>query len=98
AGRHFDFVLCDKKNLAVACAIQLTDKTDPARSPELGNPIKTVCEAVSLPFVSFHIQADYSIGEMRERLRHAMSQEPFYLVESDGRREPRISNLDDMTF
>lgn len=98
AGRHFDFVLCEKSNMTMACAIQLTDKTNPARMPDVGNPIKAVCESVALPYVSFQIQAHYPADEMRERLRLAMSREPFYLVETDGRREPHISNLDDMQF
>lgn len=98
AGRHFDFVLCEKPNMAVACVIQLTDKTNPARMPEAGNPIKAVCESVALPHVSVQIQAEYPAHELKERLRLAMSREPFYMVETDGRREPRISNLDDIQF
>ena len=53
AGRHFDFVLCEKHNLTVACTIQLTDKTNPARKPDLGNPIKAICETVALPSRAF---------------------------------------------
>lgn len=99
AGRHFDFVLCDKNNLTVACAIQLRDKTNPAKQAEdQKNPLKTVCEAVALPFVRCDIKADYSIPEIREKLQSALRKEPFFLTETDGRKEPRISNIEDMRF
>lgn len=99
AGRHFDFVLCDKKNLAVTCAIQLRDKTNPARQAEdQKRPLQSVCEAVALPFVRFDIKADYSIPEVREKLLNALRKEPFFMIETDGRKEPRISNIDDMKF
>ena len=97
-GRHFDFVLCDKTALAVVCAIQLQDKTHPARQAGENDPLPPICENLGLPLVRFHVRADYETGEIRERLRKAMVKEPFYLMETDGRREPRISNIEDMKF
>lgn len=97
AGRHFDFVLCDKKNLAVACAIQLHDKTQ--SGPQDGpDPLQAICENLGLPWVRFQVKADYSVTEVREKLQQAMVKEPFYLLETGGRKEPRISNLEDMKF
>lgn len=99
AGQHFDFVLCDRKNLAVACAIQLHDKTNPTKQAERqDNPLKAVCETVALPFVRFAIKADYPIAEVREKLLDAVREEPFFMIETDGRKEPRISNIEDMKF
>ncbi|WP_045226486.1 DUF2726 domain-containing protein [Methyloterricola oryzae] len=97
-GRQFDFVLCEQSNMTVACVIQLNDKTNPARMPEAGDPIRAVCESVALPYVSFQIQADYPAEDLRERLQRAMSREPFYLAETDGRVEPHISSFDDLKF
>ena len=51
-----------------------------------------------LPFVRFPIKAYYSAEAIREKLHTAMVKEPFFLVETDGRKEPRISSLDDMKF
>jgi len=97
AGRHFDFVLCDKKSLAVACAIQLHDKTqsDPQDEPD---PLQAICENLGLAWIRFQVKADYSVEEIRERLQQALVKEPFYYVETDGRKEPRISNLEDIKF
>ena len=99
AGRHFDFVLLEKKNLAIACAIQLQDKTNPTvRQSESNDPLKSICEAVSLPYVRFYLNAQYPRDEVRDRLQQAMTKEPFYLTETDGRKEPRISSLENMKF
>ncbi len=97
-GRHFDFVLCDKTALAVVCAIQLQDKTHPSRQAGESDPLPLICENLGLPLVRFHVQADYETGEMRERLQKAMVKEPFHWMETDGRKEPRISNIEDMKF
>lgn len=96
-GLYFDFVLCDKRNLAVACVIQLYDKTQSERNSE-PDPLQNICEGLSLPWLRFPVKADYSVEEIQERLKQAMTSEPFYLVETDGRKEPRISNLDDLKF
>lgn len=98
-GRHFDFVLCDKKSLSAACVIQLHDKTDPEqRAQREYDPLGPICENIGLPFALFHVKASYAPEEIREKLRKAMSREPFYLIETDGRKEPRISSLDDVKF
>lgn len=97
AGRHFDFVLCDRNTLAVVCAIQLHDKINPARQTEHpDDALRPICESIALPFVRFHIKADYSAAEMRERLDKAMRQEPFYLTDTGGRREPHISGIENL--
>ena len=97
AGWHFDFVLCDKQNLAVACAIQLHDKTQADRHAE-PDPLQAICGNLGLPWVRFQVKADYSVGEIRQKLQQAMAKEPFYYMETDGRKEPRISNIEDMKF
>jgi len=95
SGQRFDFVLCDKKTLRVACAIQLHDKTRPVLEAV---PLQAICESLGLPFLRFQAEADYSAEAIREALRKAMVKEPLHLVEMDGRKEPRISNIDDMKF
>ena len=96
-GRHFDFVLCDVNTLAVACVIQLHDKTNPAHQPEFqDDALKPVCDSVGLPLVRFPIKAEYSPQEIREKLNAAMSKEPLYLMETNGRKEPRISGIEDL--
>jgi hypothetical protein len=96
-GRRFDFVLCDKKMLAVACAVKLHDKSHSSRQNE-EDPLIAICEQVGLPFVRFPIKADYAAPEVLEKLRTALYKEPLSLVQTDGRKEPRISSLDNIKF
>lgn len=99
AGRYFDFVLCDPASLNVVCAIQIHDKTNPNHQAELQDDLlKSVCDSVGLPLVRFAIKAHYELDEIREKLKTAMSKEPLYLVETGGRKEPRISSLEDLKF
>lgn len=95
AGRHFDFVLCDKATLAVSCVVQLYDKALASRQPE-PDPLQAICENLGLPYARFQIKADYSVEEIRGKLLKALVKEPAYLIETDGRKEPRISSLDDI--
>lgn len=98
-GRVFDFVLLEKKSLAVACVIQLYDKTLPGgKKVDEHDLLSSICESLGLPLLRYHIQAEYGIDSMREKLLKAMAKEPFYLKETDGRKEPRISSLDDIEF
>jgi hypothetical protein len=90
-GRRFDFVLCDPKTLSLVCAIQLQGQAE-------AEPLQAICESLGLPFQRFPSHVAYSPAEIRDALRKATVKEPFYLVETDGRKEPRISNLDDMKF
>lgn len=96
-GRHFDFVLCDKKTLAVACVIQLHDKTQPDHRAE-PDPLHAICDNLGLPWARFQAEADYSIEEIRGKLQQTMAKEPFHYLETDGRKEPRISNIEDIKF
>ena len=94
---YFDFVLCEKTNLAVVCVVQLQDKTHSVRSNEKDTLIP-ICENLGLPLVRFAITTDYSAGEIQEKLHKAIIKGPFLLVETDGRKEPRISSVDGMKF
>ena len=91
--RHFDFVLCDKTSLAPVCVIQLYD-----RGGEEPDPLTLICEGVGLPLLRLSIHMDYPMEVLRDSVRKAMVKEPFYLIETDGRKEPRISNINDMKF
>ncbi len=94
---YFDFVLCEKTNLAVVCVVQLQDKTHSVRQNEKDTLIP-ICENLGLPLVRFAITTDYSAGEIQEKLHKAIIKGPFLLVETDGRKEPRISSVDGMKF
>ncbi len=96
-GRHFDFILCEKNSLSVACAVQLLDKTGQTRIED-EDPLIEICANLGLPLVNFPVMPEYSADNIRDNLRKALEREPLLLVETGGRKEPRISNLSDMNF
>jgi hypothetical protein len=66
ADKHFDFLLCDKENLAVICAIELDDDAPSADSREQRDGfLKKVCEAAGVPLVQGPLKSGYVIGNVR---------------------------------
>lgn len=98
AGYHFDFVLCRKEDLAIACAVRLQDHFPTGRNKpqEPADILKQACQAAGLPLVGFATQPMYDAHEIAEAIAQTVRQEPVYLTESGGRKEPRISRLDNL--
>ncbi|MCU0613461.1 MAG: DUF2726 domain-containing protein [Desulfobacterales bacterium] len=52
SAKHFDFLLCDKEDLSVACAIELDDGShNSKRRQERDEFLKGVCEAAGVPLI-----------------------------------------------
>jgi hypothetical protein len=93
--QHFPFVLCKKGDLSIACAMQLREHSfGGKKSSAPADVLKSVCHAAGLPFVIIESGPMYDINEIRESIAAAVCREPLYLTESDGRKEPRISGLE----
>ncbi|SMF96266.1 Protein of unknown function [Methylomagnum ishizawai] len=92
---RFAFVLCDPADLAIACAVRLRER-GPAGQPAGSDPLKTICHAAGLPLVGFEAGPVYDEHEIRETIAQAVRKEPLYVTESTGRKEPRISCLDNL--
>lgn len=97
-GQHyFPFVLCNGVDLSIACAVQLREHTRTAKkSAAPAEPLKPVCQAAGLPLVSFDVGPMYDANEIREAIAAALRKEPLYVTESDGRKEPRFSGLENL--
>jgi len=95
AGRQFTFVLCHKSDLSVGCAVYLDDRGHGSRKPtEHDGLLKALCESAQLPLVRIAASPFYEIAEIRETVLSAVREEPFSLPQLDGRKEPRISNIE----
>ncbi|MGZ8247212.1 DUF2726 domain-containing protein [Methylomagnum sp.] len=96
--QHFAFVLCDKADLAIACAVQLREHVfgGKKKSAPPVDPLKSICHAAGLPFVVIEAGPMYDVHEIKEAIAAAVLKEPLYVVESGGRREPRISGLENL--
>jgi hypothetical protein len=74
---HFDFLLCGKKDLSVACTIELEDGShNSKRRQERDEFLKGVCEAAGVPLIQVPAKSAYVISEVRSLL-------PCYLTVKD---------------
>ena len=77
SAKHFDFLLCDKEDLSVACAIELDDGShNSKRRQERDEFLKGVCEAAGVPLIQIPAKSAYVISEVRGLL-------PRYLIVKD---------------
>jgi hypothetical protein len=83
--KHFDFVLCDKDELAVVCVIELNDNSHQKRNRRQRDAFVTeLCGAVGLPFLQVQAKRAYSVQELRTnilavtqlRLEPSLSRDP----------------------
>lgn len=97
AGHRFSFVLCDKADLSIVCAVQLQEHAFAGKQSIAPlDPLGPVCQAAGLPLVHFEAAPLYDAREIREAIEAAVHKEPLYVTESDGRREPRFSGLENL--
>ncbi len=78
AAKHFDFLLCDKEDLSVACAIELDDASHNSnRRQERDEFLKGVCEAAGIRLIKVPAKSGYAIEEVKRLLpRHLVASEP----------------------
>lgn len=99
AARCFPFVLCNKSDLSVVCAVQMHDRSHGSRkSAEPDGLLKALCEAAGLPLVSIATSPFYDAGEIREAITDTLKQQPLSLPHLDGRKEPHISSIEGLNL
>jgi ssDNA-binding Zn-finger/Zn-ribbon topoisomerase 1 len=87
SAKHFDFLLCDKEDLSVACAIELDDSShNSKRRHERDEFLKGVCEAAGVPLIQVPARSAYVISEVRGLL-------PRYLTVKDTPEEESSPTL-----
>jgi hypothetical protein len=75
--KHFDYILCDKKDLSILCAIELNDKSHNSKNRKARDEFLTAaCESANLPLIQVPAQAAYNIDEIRESLIYHMTAIP----------------------
>ena len=75
--KHFDFVLCDKTNFSIRCAIELNDETNGSRQRgERDTFSEDICRSISLPFVQIRAARDYLAIELRKKILAALTEDP----------------------
>jgi hypothetical protein len=76
SSRNFDFVLCDKDFLSIACAIKLNHAAQPSQQGEERDAfLLDVCKTISLPVVEITVPDDLSASELRKKIYGALNQD-----------------------
>ncbi len=72
SSKHFDYVVCDKENFMVICAIELNDKSHSGRKRRKRDEfLEGVCKAANLPLITMPAKAGYSVQEIRDSVQAA---------------------------
>jgi hypothetical protein len=67
SAKHFDFLLCNKENLSVICAIELNDGSHQSkRRQERDEFLKEVCGAADVPLIQPPAKTGYVIDEVKQ--------------------------------
>lgn len=67
--KHFDFVLCNKGNLEIICAIELDDKSHNSKSREKRDKfLDRACDAAGIPLVHIPAKKGYVLEDIKEIL------------------------------
>jgi hypothetical protein len=75
SAKHFDFVLCNRDNLAVVCAIELNDKSHQKDSRRQRDAfVVDLCRTVGLPLLQVPAKRMYSVEEIRTSILDATQQ------------------------
>lgn len=66
SGKHFDFILCDKNDLSIICAIELDDSTHQSKNRTKRDQFLVgACKSSSVPLIQVPAKSSYIINEIR---------------------------------
>ncbi len=66
SAKHFDYILCDKNDLSVLCAIELNDSSHNSKKrKDRDKFLEEACKAAELPLIQIKAQESYNIDEIR---------------------------------
>lgn len=67
SGKHFDFLVCNKGDLSVVCAIELDDRSHQSKNRQGRDAfLEGVCSAANVPLIRVPAKAAYTLGSINE--------------------------------
>lgn len=67
--KHFDFILCKKKDLSFLCAIELNDRSHNLKSRVQRDLfLAEACRSANIPLISISAKASYDKGEIKQTI------------------------------
>lgn len=65
AGKHFDYLLCNKNDLSIICAIELNDSSHNSNiRTERDKFLEGACRSANVPLIKISAKASYSLTEI----------------------------------
>ncbi len=84
SSKHFDFLLCNKKNLAILCAVELDDSSHNKKTRKDRDIfLESVCKSAKLPLVHIAAQSTYNLKEMQNSLAVYLPEDDQSLVSKE---------------
>ena len=69
SGKHFDFVLCNKNDSSIICAIELNDKSHQSKKRrERDEFLNFACSSAGLPLIVVKAKRNYTLDEIKALL------------------------------
>ncbi|OQY55820.1 MAG: topoisomerase [Candidatus Parabeggiatoa sp. nov. 2] len=69
SAKHFDFLLCEKTDVSIICAIELDDKSHQSnRRKSRETFLENACRSAGVPLARFPVRATYNISEIKKAL------------------------------
>jgi len=69
SSKHFDYLLCDKNDLSVLCAVELNDGSHNSKKRKDRDAfLEGACQSANVPLVQFAARATYNINEIQNSL------------------------------
>jgi hypothetical protein len=94
---RLSFLLCHRRDLTVACGVQLAPLQAGSRDAAgEGDSLRGICQAAGLPLVEIAASPLYDRQEIQAAVAAALTREPLYATEANGRKEPGFSGLEDL--
>jgi len=69
SSKHFDFILCSRKDLSVLCAIELNDSSHNSKKRKDRDAfLEGACKSAGVPLVQIPAQATYKLNDIRKSI------------------------------
>jgi len=69
SSKHFDFILCSRKDLSVLCTIELNDSSHNSKKRKNRDIfLEGACKAAGVPLIQIPAQATYNLNDIRKSI------------------------------
>lgn len=76
SGKHFDFILCNKSDLAIICAVELNDSSHKSINRARRDTfLQDACKSADVPLVQIPAKNVYNLNEIREHISGYIKEE-----------------------